>query len=169
MQQGGFGMSFRNKMYRLPVSVWNRLLEMSKEELEEYDEDSEKFFEVNNITLLQFDFCTQIIEDMDREGKLKRFTLEKLPDECDNTYGVLDKELFDVCIEKCKEYTKRYIKRMNDDDKDYLCSMIDVLEVSKNQNECIACPWTWFDELYELLYIKKTTDWEEYVILNIVS
>lgn len=162
-------MSFRNKMYRLPVSVWNRLLEMSKEELEEYDVDSEKFFEANNITLLQFDFCTRIIEDMDMEGKLKRFTLNELPDERNRIYGVLDKELFDVCIEKCKEYTKRYIQRMNDDDKNYLCTMIDALEVSKKQNECVACPWTWLDALYELMYIKKTTDWEEYVILNIVS
>ena len=162
-------MSFRNNMYRLPVSVWNRLLEMSKEELEEYDEDSEKFFEANNIISLQFDFCTQIIEDMNREGNLKRFTLEKLPSECDRIYGVLDKELFDVCIEKCKEYTKRYIKRMTPDDKDYLCSMIDLLEVSDKTNVCIKGPWTWFDALYELLYIKKTTNWEEYVILNIVS
>ena len=162
-------MSFRNSMYRLPVSVWNRLLEKSKEEVEKYDNDLEHFFEVNNITPLQGDFCTQIIEDMDREGNLKRFTLEKLPSECDQIYGVLDKELFDICIEKCKEYTKRYIKRMTPDDKDYLCAMIDLLEVSEENNKCIRGPWTWFDALYELLYIKKTTDWEEYVILNIVS
>lgn len=162
-------MSFRNTMYRLPVSVWNRLLEMSKEEIEEYDKDRESFFEAHNVSSLQGDFCTQIIEDMNREGKLKRFTLEKLPSECDILYGVLDKELFDVCIEKCKEHTKRYIQKINDNDKCYLCAMIDRLKVSDKKNQCIKGPWTWFDALYELLYIKKTTDWEEYVILNIVS
>jgi len=162
-------MSFRNTMYRLPVYVWNRLLEKSKEEVEKYDNDLEHFFEVNNIIKLQGDFCTQIIEDMNREGKLKRFTLEKLPSECDIIYGVLDKELFDVCIEKCKEHTKNYIQRMEDNDKNYLCSMINLLEVSEEKNQCIKGPWTWFDALYELFFIKKTTDWEEYVILCIVS
>lgn len=164
-------MSFRNTMYRLPVNVWNSLLEKSKEEVEEYDKNWEwnHFFEVNNITPLQSDFCTQIIEDMNREGKLKRFTLEELPSECDIIYGVLDKELFDVCIEKCKEHTKNYIQRMEDNDKDYLCTMIDLLEVSEEKNKCIKGPWTWFDALYELFFIKKTTDWDEYVILCVVS
>lgn len=162
-------MSFRNTMYRLPVSVWNRLLEMSKEKIEDFYYNSWEHFEENNLTPLQGDFCTQIIEDMNREKNLKRFTLEELPSECDRIYGVLDKELFDVCIEKCKEYTKRYIQRMDENDKEYLCSMINLLEVSEKQNECIKCPWTWLDALYELLYIKKTTDWGEYVILNIVS
>lgn len=162
-------MSFRNTMYRLPVSVWNRLLEKSKEELEDFYYNSWEHFEENNLTPLQGDFCTQIIEDMNREKNLKRFTLEKLPSECDIIYGVLDKELFDVCIEKCKEYTKRYIQRMDENDKKYLCSMINLLEVSEKKNECVKCPWTWLDALYELMYIKKTTDWENFVILNIVS
>lgn len=162
-------MSFRNTMYRLPVYVWNRLLEKSKEEVEEYDKNLGHFLEVNNIIQLHSDFCTRIIEDMYREGKLKRFTLEKFPSECDIIYGVLDKELFDVCIKKCKEYTKNFIQRMEDNDKNILCSMINLLEVSDKKNECIKCPWTWFDALYELFFIKKTTDWEEYVILCIVS
>jgi len=165
-------MGTRNSIYKLDKKIWEHYLNSN----DKTEIDSSCDIEKLGGKLLQSDFATDFFLTLKAEGNLKRFCLEKASYECDISVYVLDKELFEIYLKKLKvrvaelidkignnSLTAKYHKGIFEDPMNFY------LKISDDPDTLLKSTDTWFDCLYESLYIYKTFDWENFVIVSVIS
>lgn len=163
-------MGTRATIYKVRKEIWEDYLNTDdKEKVENLLRDCDNICEI-----LHKDFATDLFRDMDADGKIKRFSLIKASWECDVFQGILDKELFEVFIGYCRKRVSRLLDAIRENE---LCAKEHkrifesglYLKISEDKDTLLESADTWFDCLYESLYIYKTMNWDNYVILYLIG
>ena len=163
-------MGTRATIYKVRKEIWDDYLNTDdKEKVENFLRDSDNICEI-----LHTDFATDLFRDMAADGKIKRFSLIKASWECDVFQGILDKELFEVFIGYCRKRVSRLLDAIRENE---LCAKEHkrifesglYLKISEDKDTLLESTDTWFDCLYESLYIYKTMNWDNYVILYLIG
>lgn len=164
-------MSIRNYYYRIPKSEWEKCLETSYSEVQEVYGYTGNFIAANlHLTELNSEVAKGAVFDADGKGHAKKLFLD-MP-ETDESYHVFDRENFGKLIECHKESIKDMFESewlADKDRREYMKTMLLASEPSDNPKKLLKCPWTSIEDLLELYYMYKTTDWENEMILIMVS
>lgn len=147
---------------------------MSYSQLKEKYDSVGDFIEKNlHLTKLNSEVALGAMFDADAKGYAKKFILD-LPSasQIDESYFVFDKKDFENVIECHKELIKEFFESdylLNENKRDYIKTMLLVSEPSDNPNQLLSCSWTSIEDLFELYYMYKITNWEEEMIFVRVS
>ena len=165
-------MGIRNSIYKLDKKIWEHYLNSN----DKAEIDNSCDIEELGGKLLQWDFATDFFLTLESEGNLKRFCMEKASYEDDISVYVLDKELFEIYLKKLKARVAELIDKISNIrlTAEYHKEVFEdpwnlYLKVSDDPDTLLKSTDTWFDCLYESLYIYKTFDWENFVIVSVIS
>ena len=167
-------MSTRNYFYKIPRWEWEKCLETSYSQIQDEYEYVGDFIEKNfHLTKLNSEVAIGAVFEADEKGHAKKLFLD-MPSasHTDETYYVFDKDNFEKLIECHKELVKDVFESdwlVDKDRREYMKTMLLASSPSDNPNQLLNCSWTSIEDLFELYYMYKITNWEEEMILVTVS
>jgi len=167
-------MSTRNYFYNILKQEWEKCLETSYSKIQEEYEYVGDFIEKNlHLTKLNSEVAIGAVFEADKKGYAKKLFLDIPPAErTDTSYYVFDKENFEKVIECHKELIKEVFESdylLDKDRREYMKTMLLASSPSDNPNPLLSCSWTSIEDLFELYYMYKITNWEKEMILVSVS
>ena len=171
-------MGYRNYIGRIPKEVYEETKEMAEIDLlkkyggEDYKQDPEDtiFVPYRNLPVEELYECGKYSDD---RANLKRFFSEKMEYESDTEFWLGSKELLIEIINNYKKKVTSYYQEMFDSEdptksKDHFRNMLSEWTLNPlnmdEESPAISDSWKYEYQVFELVRLLKTFDWDNYVL-----